>query len=107
FPTLNFDKFWVSPPEYFELRERNKSYKDVAAYRTGAWNVGASTGPERVPTAFVTANMFDVLGVKPRLGQAFTPEQDAPNAPPVVILGDALWRRSFGADPAIVGKQIE
>jgi predicted permease len=107
FPTLNFDKFWVSPPEYFELRERSKSYKDIAAYRTGAWNVGASTGPERVPMAFVTANTFDVLGVKPRLGQAFTAEQDMPNGPPVVILSDALWRRNFAADPAIVGKQVE
>jgi putative ABC transport system permease protein len=107
FPTLNFDKFWVSPPEYFELRERSKSYKDIAAYRTGAWNVGASTGPERVNTAFITANMFDVLGVKPRLGQAWTAEADRQNADPVVIISDNLWRRSFGEDPQIIGKQIE
>ncbi|HET9423734.1 MAG TPA: ABC transporter permease [Gemmatimonadaceae bacterium] len=107
FPTLNFDKFWVSPPEYLELRERTKSFTDIAAYTTGAWNVGASTGPERVPAAFITANMFEVLGVKPRLGQSFTPAQTLPNAEPVVILSDALWRRSFGGDPAIIGRQIE
>ena len=35
FPTLGFDKFWVSPPEYFELRERSKSYTDIGAYRDG------------------------------------------------------------------------
>jgi predicted permease len=107
FPTLNFDKFWVSPPEYFELRERTKVYRDIAAYQTGALNVGAATGPERVAAAFVTPNMFDVLGVKLNLGKAWTEEADRPNASPVVVISDALWRRSFGADPRIVGKQVE
>ena len=107
FPSLKFDKFWVSPPEYFEFRERTKVYKDVAAYQTNAFNVGASTGPERVPAAFVTANMFDVLGVKMKLGGTWGPEADLPNAALVVVISDALWRRSFGADPKIVGKQIE
>jgi predicted permease len=107
FPSLNFDKFWVSPPEYFEFKERTKVYEDVAAYQTNAFNVGAATGPERVPLALVTANMFDVLGVKMRLGAPWTAESDRQNAPPVVILSDALWRRNFGSDPQIVGKMIE
>jgi predicted permease len=107
FPSLGFQKFWVSPPEYFEMRERSKTFSDIAAYRASAWNVGAPSGPERVSTAFVTANFFDVLGVKPQMGHAFTPEQDLPNAEPAVILSDALWKRSFGGDDAIVGKQID
>jgi len=48
---------------------------------------------------FVTANMFDVLGVRPRLGTPFTPEQDRPNAEPVVVLSDAIWRRTFARRP--------
>src|SRR5690349_19657177 len=107
FPSLKFDKFWVSPPEYLELKERTKVYKDIAAYQVNAFNVGAATGPERVPAAFVTPNMFDVLGVKLRLGAPWGAEADRQNAPPVVVLGDGLWRRSFGADPQIVGKMIE
>jgi putative ABC transport system permease protein len=107
FPTLGFEKFWVSPPEYFELRERARSYSDIAAYRTGAVNVSESARPERVNAAFVTANMFAVLGVRPRLGAPFTAEQDLPNSEPVAVLGDALWQRAFGADPSIVGKQID
>jgi putative ABC transport system permease protein len=107
FTGLNFMKFWISPPEYFEIKERSRSYSDIAAYRTGAFNVGASTGPERVNAAFTTRNIFDVLGVKMRLGAPWTDEADRPNAPPVVIIGDGLWRRSFGSDPQIVGKQIE
>ena len=107
FPTLGFDKFWVSPPEYLELRERAKSYTDIAAYRSGAVNVSEGTRPERVNAVFATANMFDVLGVRPRMGMPFTAEQDLPNADPVVVLSDALWRRSFGGDASIIGKQVE
>jgi predicted permease len=107
FPGLGFDKFWISPPEYMELRERSKSFSDVAAYRSSAVNVSEGTRPERVNSIFVTANMFDVLGVRPRIGRPFTAEEDLPNADPVVVISDGLWRRSFGGDPSIVGKQIE
>ncbi|HEV8215307.1 MAG TPA: ABC transporter permease, partial [Gemmatimonadaceae bacterium] len=107
FPSLGFDKFWVSPPEYLELRERAKSYTGIAAYREQPVNVSDGARPERVNAVFVTANMFDVLGVRPRLGTPFTAEQDLPGAPFVVVLSDAIWKRTFGGDPAIVGKQVD
>jgi predicted permease len=107
FPTLGFDKFWVSPPEYLELRERTKSYTDIAAYRTTAVNVSEGTRPERVNAVSVTANMFDVLGVRPRVGRAFTHEEDLPNVEPVVVISDNLWKRAFGGQASIIGKQIE
>ena len=107
FPTLGFDKFWLSPPEYFELRERAKSYTDIAAYTASAVNVSDGTRPERVNALVITANLFDVLGVHPRLGASFTADEDRPNAQPVVVISDGLWHRTFGGDPAIVGKQIE
>ena len=107
FTKLGFDKFWVSPPEYLELRERAKSYSDLAAYVQSAVNVSEGTRPERANAVYVTANMFQVLGVRPRLGGPFTAEQDQPNSEPVVVLSDALWRRTFGADQSIVGKQVE
>lgn len=106
FPRLDFDKFWVSPPEYFELRERAKSYSDIAAYRTTAVNVSEGTRPERVNAIAVTANMLDVLNVHPERGTMFTPELDVPNAEPVVLLSHNLWQR-LGGDAAIVGKSIE
>jgi predicted permease len=107
FPTLGFDKFWISPPEYFDLRERSVSYTDIAAYRSGAVNVSEGSRPERVNAVFTTGNMFEVLGVRPRLGSAWTPDRDLPNTDPVVVLSDALWRRTFAGDPSIIGKQIE
>ena len=107
FPTLGFDKFWVSPPEFFEYRERSRAFKDVAAYTTGAVNLSEGTQPERVNAVFATANLFGVLGVPPRLGRAFTAEQDLPNAEPVVVLSHELWQRTLGADPSVVGRQVE
>ncbi|MEP6832218.1 MAG: ABC transporter permease [Gemmatimonas sp.] len=107
FPRLGFDKFWISPPEYFELKERAKSYSAVAAYRATEVNVAEGPRPQRVKALAITASMFDVLGVAPRLGRLFSQDQDTPAAAPVVVISDNLWRNTFAADSAIVGKSIE
>ena len=104
FPTLNFNKFWMSPPEYFDYREHTKAFAHLGAYSTGAMNLSEGDRPERVNAAFITASMFDVLGVRPVRGTAFTPEQDRPGADPVVLLSHEIWTRAFAADPAVVGK---
>ena len=107
FPTLGFQKFWVSPPEYFDFAERTRAFAAVAAFRTGALNLSDGDRPERVNAAFVTANMFDVLGVRARHGQVFTAQQDIPNGDPVVVLSHELWQRTFGGDPAVVGRRVQ
>ncbi len=107
FPTLGFEKFWISPPEYFELRERSRSFEDIAAYTTGAVNLSEGSQPERVNAVFTTANMFDVLGVRPAIGQPYTAEQDGPNADPVVVLSHELWSRIFAGDRSVIGRTIE
>jgi predicted permease len=106
FTGLNFMKFWISPPEYFDIKEHTKAFSNVAAYTTGAMNLSEGDRPERVNTAFVTASMFDVLGVRPQRGTVFTPEQDRPGAEPVALLSHELWQRAFAADPSIVGKTV-
>ena len=107
FPTLNFSKFWISPPEYFDFQEHTRAFSHVAAYTTGAMNLSEGDRPERVNTAFVTASMFDVLGVRPERGGAFTPAQDTPGADPVVVLSHEIWQRAFAGDPSIVGKAVQ
>ena len=104
FPTLNFNKFWMSPPEYFDYREHTKAFSHLGAYSTGAMNLSEGDRPERVNAAFVTASMFDVLGVRPLRGTVFTAEQDRPGVDPVVLLSHEIWTRAFAADPSIVGK---
>lgn len=63
--------------------------------------------PERLDGQRVSADYFSVLGVLPLHGRNFPPEDDRFRGPNVVILSYRLWRRRFGADPSIVGKQIK
>ena len=107
FPGLGFDKFWVSPPEYFELGERAKSFSAIGAYRSNAVNLSEGDTPERVNAVNVTASLFKVLGVAAYRGRVFNEQEDLPNSEPVAVLSYELWQRAFGGDPAIVGKQID
>ncbi len=106
FPEQGFDHFWVSPPEYMELREWSRSFDDVGAYALGAVNVAATTSPVRVRAAGVTASFFATLGVAPERGHAITAAEDLPKAGPVALLSDGLWHRAFGGDAAIVGRRV-
>jgi len=62
--------------------------------------------PERILGTRVSANWFNLLRVRPLLGRLFAPGEDAFGAPSVVVLSEGVWRRSFGADPAIIGKTV-
>ena len=106
FPGIGFDKFWISPPEFFELRERNKSFASMGGYRTGTTSVGGDDAPLRVTSAVATADLFTTLGVTPQLGRAFTEEEALPNTDPVAVLSYELWQSAFGGAEDIVGRQI-
>jgi len=96
----------VSPADFNDWSKQTKAFAGLAASDESTVNLTGSGTAERFRQARVTANMFQILGVRPALGRAFVPGEDAIDAPRVVILSDGLWRRRFGADPAIVGKQI-
>ena len=102
-----FDKTWVSDGEVNDYRRQTRTLEDVAAWSDGQVNLTGDGEPERVAAASVTANLFDVLGVAPVRGRAFTPQEDVPNGPNVVILGYGLWQRRYAGDPAIVGRAIQ
>ena len=96
----------LSVPEFFDLRDRGRSYERVAAYSNGTLTLTGSGRPERFRAGYVSADAFRVLGVVPALGRGFGAEQDLPGQPAVVVLSDGLWRRRFAADPAIVGRTL-
>ena len=62
FPQLGFDQFWVSPPEFFELQERARSFSSIGAYGVGQVNLAASDRPRRVQVAQASAELFRALG---------------------------------------------
>jgi len=64
--------------------------------------------PEWIQTEIVSANFFELLGVRPILGRTFLPDEDGkPGGNPVLVIGESLWRRTFGADPGIVGRVVD
>src|SRR6202522_3232882 len=99
-----------SPPfsylDYRDLREQNHTFAEILAYHNDWIALTGGAQPERVYIANVSANYFDVLGIKPVLGRFFLPEEES-RAIPNVVLGYALWKTRYAKDPAIVGKSIE
>ena len=62
--------------------------------------------PQRVEALLTSSSLFQLLGARPLHGRLLQPDEDRPGKPPVVILSHGFWRRTFGADPGIVGKTI-
>jgi predicted permease len=106
FPNGGFDHFWVSPPEYLELRAQARAFADLGAYSTRAVNVTGRDELLRVEAATATATLFSTLGKPAEIGHGITAAEDVPHAEPVVALGDGLWRRAFAADPRVLGSRI-
>ena len=106
FPTLGFDKFWISPPEYMELRERSRTLGSFGAYRTGMSSVGGGEVPLRAVSAVATADLFETLGVQAQLGRPFNAGEDLPGGETVATLSHELWQRAFGGDPGILDRTV-
>ncbi|HET7457933.1 MAG TPA: ABC transporter permease [Gemmatimonadaceae bacterium] len=103
-----FDQTWLSYDEWEAYKADVHAFADVALFTEGAVTLTDGSGePERLRAGFVGANVFPVLGVAPILGRGFTPEEDRPNGPRVVVLSDDVWRRRFGGDPSVVGRAIQ
>jgi len=68
--------------------------------------VATGGSPERVAGKLVSADYFQVFGVKPQIGRTFAPEEDQPGAAPVVVLSHAFWRTQFAGDPNILKRDL-
>lgn len=81
-------------------------FASVAGYWVApvAWTGRAD--PEELPALQVTANFFDVLGVRPALGRGFLPGEDEAGGPRAVVLTDAFWRTRLGANPDVLGTTL-
>src|SRR5947207_8144006 len=97
----------ISYLDFTDWSRQTDLFASTAAYWTGEAHLGADGAePERVPRAGVTPGFFSVLGVQPVLGRTFVPEDDKGWPQSVAIISHGLWKRRFGSDPAIVGKQV-
>jgi putative ABC transport system permease protein len=93
-------------PDYLDIRERTDAFAGLTAYAFQPLSLAVGGVPEMVVGEAVSANYFDVLGVEAARGRALRPEDDAPGAPPVVVLGHALWQGRFAGDEGLVGRSL-
>ncbi len=100
------DQNWVSAPEFQDFQQYSQCFSDLAAISTDAFNIGLMGIPQRVVGATVSPSLFTMLGVQPRLGRAFLPEEAQPGNDHEVILSSGLWERAFGSNPAVIGSTI-
>jgi len=94
-----------APANYLDWRARNQVFTDMLATRFVTASLTGDGQPEQLSGKKVTPNFFDVLGVQPVAGRPFTVEEDKAQTP-VVVLSYNLWRRRFGGDQAIIGREI-
>ncbi|HEV2806668.1 MAG TPA: ABC transporter permease [Chthoniobacterales bacterium] len=107
-PAAGITQSNISFLDFTDWSQQTDLFANAAAYWTGEAHLGADGAePERVPRAGVTAEFFSVLGIQPALGRAFVPEDDKGWPQTVAIISHGLWKRRFGSDPAIVGKQVQ
>ncbi len=100
-----FDKFTY--PDFADYRDQNGVFDGMMCYAETALNLSERGQTERVHGLQVSGDYFSVLGVTPALGRGFLLEEERkPDAQPVAVLSHGLWQRRFGADPAVVGRDI-
>src|SRR5450432_1427537 len=93
--------------DYEDMKAAQHSFAMMAGYLNGSTiNVTYHNNPQRYTGAYITDELFKIIGVSPVLGRDFTAEDNKPGAPKTAILGDEIWRRDFNADKNIVGQGV-
>ncbi|MGK7312718.1 MAG: ABC transporter permease [Candidatus Longimicrobiales bacterium M2_2A_002] len=105
-PVEGWDRGSVQYPDFLVQRAEQTSFEALAAGYSGTVNVSLGDRAVRYDGAFVTANTFDVLRVRPALGRTFLPGEDAMGAEPVAVLSHGAWQDDFGGDPSVIGRAV-
>jgi putative ABC transport system permease protein len=98
--------FAVSPANYLDWRTQNDVFERMSIYGGRRLTLTGTGTPEALPGALVSADFFEVLGVRAMLGRTFAAGDDEPGAPNIVVISEGMWRSRFGADPTAVGRSI-
>jgi len=97
----------VSGPDFFDWRERNRSFEHLAYYTGGGESsVTVNNATDYSSVARVSPGYFRVFGATARLGRLFTPDEERPAEGDGVVISTTYWRRQFNADPGAVGSTI-
>lgn len=104
--TLGQNQSQVSSATYLDWRTQSTTFDSMAAWRYKGFTLRTDSEAERVTTVDISPLMFQVLGISPVLGRAFTPGEEQPGAAKSVILSHASWSKRFGQDPSVLGRML-
>ena len=102
----NFENGSISYPNFVDWRRMNRTFSNMAAYRSTGFNLTGAGEPARIHGEMISAGFFEILGVTPLMGRTFTADEDRLGANPTVMITEGFWKRKFGADPNIIGKTL-
>jgi len=102
---VGFAENTPAPANYVDWRAQNQVFTDMAATRYASAAIAGDGAPEQLVGEKTTPNFFDVLGVQPMLGRAYTSEEDKAKRA-VVVISYGLWQRRFGGNPLVPDKEI-
>ena len=104
--TLNLPTFAASVLNYLSWKEQSRTFSSIGAFGFATFNLTGGEDPEQLTGGTVTPSLFPLLGIKPVLGRSFADSEDRPGSARVAMIGEGLWKRRFGGDPAIIGRHI-
>jgi putative ABC transport system permease protein len=94
-----------SAPDYLAFEQRAAFLESIAVYRNREYELSGVEPPERITVTRTSPSLFETLGVAPAMGKVFTRE-DNDSAQRVAVISDALWTRTFGRDPNVLGRPL-
>ncbi len=101
-----YNRMELSPANYRDWKRMSSSFDAMGASRGLSANMIAGHEPLSVEGAYLTAELWPILGVQPLIGRFFTIEEDRYGAPATLLLSYALWQSQFGGDTNVVGQKI-
>lgn len=106
YPKMGLEATGASIPDYLDRRSAAPALADSALYTGNSFNLAEGGAPQRVHGIRATPSLFTTLGVGAAIGRTFTDDEARTGADRVVVLGNALWRNRFNADPSVVGRDL-
>jgi len=98
--------FALSPANFLDWEAQNQVFARMAIYRGNRRTITGRGEPEAVITGRASSSFFQILGLQPLLGRAFTADDDRAGGPKTTVLSEATWRTRFGAEPSVIGRSV-
>jgi len=105
-PKLSLQLAAVSAAEFWDYKQGNDVFSNIACFTTGNLNLTGQGEAARIRVARVSASLFPLLGVSPKIGRTFTQEEDSPGGGEAIVISERLWSTRFGSEPEISGRTI-